>query len=63
MSNSAPCRNCSERYVGCHDECVKYLDFKQEIEIQNQRRREELSLHDYNEPRRKQFRTKRHKRA
>ena len=24
----APCKNCKERYLGCHGDCEKYADFK-----------------------------------
>lgn len=27
MLNS-PCKNCPDRYVGCHAECEKYKDFR-----------------------------------
>ena len=27
----APCKNCPERYVGCHAECEKYLEFYQSM--------------------------------
>lgn len=47
MSNSAPCKDCNQRYVGCHSECSEYLDFKQAIEVRKVQKREELSLHDY----------------
>lgn len=30
--NNAPCKGCLNRYVGCHSECKKYLDFKKELE-------------------------------
>lgn len=30
MRNS-PCKNCSDRVVGCHDTCDKYKQFKQEV--------------------------------
>lgn len=27
-----PCKNCQERYVGCHSTCKPYLDYKKQIE-------------------------------
>lgn len=26
--NPCPCRECDERYVGCHSRCPKYLEFR-----------------------------------
>lgn len=25
----APCKDCKDRYVGCHEKCKAYLDFKE----------------------------------
>ena len=31
MSNmSSPCRKCQERKEGCHDRCLKYIDYKEQ---------------------------------
>lgn len=30
MSRVAPCRNCIDRYLGCHDKCDKYQEFRAE---------------------------------
>ena len=27
------CLNCTERYIGCHDTCERYLKFKTEREL------------------------------
>lgn len=26
------CKNCKDRHIGCHSECEKYAEFKQDIE-------------------------------
>ncbi len=28
MRKTAPCFNCQERYLGCHDRCSKYQEFR-----------------------------------
>lgn len=25
-----PCRDCKNRYIGCHGECIKYKEWKEE---------------------------------
>lgn len=29
----SPCKDCPDRYVGCHDRCSKYLAYKAEREM------------------------------
>ena len=24
-----PCKNCKDRYVGCHSKCLRYIDYQQ----------------------------------
>lgn len=31
----APCKDCMERHEGCHGSCVKYMDWKQHLEVVN----------------------------
>ena len=26
--NNAPCKDCKDRYLGCHDKCDRYKEFK-----------------------------------
>ena len=28
----SPCKDCKDRYIGCHDKCVLYAEWKAEIE-------------------------------
>ena len=30
MRPSAPCKDCTKRYVGCHSECPLYIKYKEE---------------------------------
>ena len=29
--DGAPCKNCKDRYVGCHSKCDKYIKFKKDL--------------------------------
>lgn len=40
----APCKDCKMRYVGCHSECLKYINWKQRREIENKKRRAESDV-------------------
>lgn len=48
MIPSVPCKNCSDRKVGCHSNCEKYLKYKAEMERQRILRteqKEEIDFH------------------
>ena len=48
MIPSVPCKNCSDRKVGCHSDCEKYLIYKNEMERQRMLRteqKEEIDFH------------------
>lgn len=32
---SAPCKDCGDRYVGCHGKCEKYLTFRSRLDEEN----------------------------
>ena len=34
----SPCKDCPDRYVGCHERCSKYLAYKAEREAERQAR-------------------------
>lgn len=36
----APCKNCPDRYVGCHSQCESYKKFRKLKDIENQEARE-----------------------
>ena len=33
-----PCKNCEDRYVGCHGECDRYKEWKDVVEEKRQKR-------------------------
>ena len=37
---NSPCYNCDEKYIGCHDSCEKYREYKSNIDEINQAKRE-----------------------
>ncbi len=37
MGCDAPCYKCETRYAGCHAKCVKYMDFVQKREVENEK--------------------------
>lgn len=43
MANKdAPCKNCDDRYCGCHIECEDYISYSNERKIENERRCEAI---------------------
>ena len=55
-----PCLNCTERVLGCHSECKKYIDCKnRNIEL-NKKRHDfiHLEINDYKDERIKQSKRK-----
>ena len=57
MIPTAPCLNCPDRYLGCHDTCQKYLTYRKEQDIVNTKRskerRFEKEMDDYEKRRRR----------
>lgn len=44
----APCKDCTERYVGCHNECVKYKEYKAKIKKEKEAKMQIVSKYmDY----------------
>lgn len=47
----SPCKNCESRYLGCHDECVNYTEYKRKKEEINElsfkNRCKEYTLRNY----------------
>ena len=35
-SKISPCKNCTKRYVGCHGECLEYIDWRQSVDIERE---------------------------
>ena len=42
-----PCRVCKDRFVGCHDGCIAYLEFKDRIEAARNKRNEKKEFNYY----------------
>lgn len=38
---NAPCKDCKDRQLNCHCSCEKYLEFKQQKEIENAARKKD----------------------
>ncbi len=36
MNDKSPCFECEERKVGCHAECVRYLEWRKKKDEQNE---------------------------
>lgn len=36
---TAPCKGCEKRHVGCHSECVEYMEFWNEMRLKGNERR------------------------
>ena len=48
MRKTAPCFNCQERYLGCHDYCDKYQEFRQNRnKLLNEQRKRNKTECDY----------------
>lgn len=53
FNNSSPvgadcsCKDCADRFVGCHDACPKYKQFRVELEALKEARRHEAMLEEY----------------
>lgn len=35
---TAPCKNCKDRYLGCHSECEKYIAYKDDRQAMHKRK-------------------------
>lgn len=40
---SGPCKDCTERYVGCHSKCEKYVDFRKRLDAENEIRHKKIT--------------------
>jgi len=45
--NGCPCKNCINRYVGCHSNCVPYMDWKQQREAKLQALQEQHDINNF----------------
>lgn len=44
---SVSCKDCKDRYVGCHSKCEKYAQFKQEIAERKRKQQEGREYFNY----------------
>ena len=44
---NAPCKNCTDRQLACHDSCKKYKDWKDYLFKTKQRQRQDKSFRSY----------------
>ena len=47
LARYVPCKDCSDRYIGCHSKCDKYALFKLDGEVQKIRRINEIDVDSY----------------
>ena len=47
LARYVPCKDCSNRYIGCHSRCDKYALFKLNGEVQKIRRINEIDVDSY----------------
>ena len=43
----APCKDCSERHQACHGSCIKYKEFRAELDKSNKAREAYLSNRNF----------------
>lgn len=53
MRYSSPCKNCKERYLGCHSKCDSYISFRTKQDIENHKKWKENFLYTTGERRNK----------
>lgn len=44
MIDTAPCKDCADRYVGCHDTCERYRIACEELDRRKKAKREAESI-------------------
>lgn len=48
MANDMPCKDCKERYLGCHSKCEKYQNAKKRNdELREKERMEKYTNYEY----------------
>jgi len=41
-----PCKDCTDRYIGCHSDCDKYKDWKSSLETIKKAKEEQRKKYD-----------------
>lgn len=47
MSYAALCKDCTERYLGCHSECDRYKEYREGINNRNNARFKDKESYSY----------------
>lgn len=42
---NAPCKDCPDRYLGCHSSCPKYIEFRKEKDAENKQMSRDKQSH------------------
>ena len=42
----SPCKDCSNRELGCHSTCKKYIQFQEDTQAETKARRDFLKVHN-----------------
>ena len=45
MIEVSPCKDCTERYVACHDSCEKYGEWRHKLDLENAAKRSTWQEH------------------
>ena len=43
-TNDCPCKGCGDRYVSCHSNCSKYIDWQQDHKVKLNQYKQERSI-------------------
>lgn len=49
MSVAAPCKGCTDRFIGCHGKCDRYIDWRANKDVENHLEREERKARQFSE--------------
>ena len=47
-----PCKNCTDREIGCHSSCMKYIHYREDIDKEREAKLKERLLLNYSTYRR-----------
>ena len=46
MKNPKTCKGCEERALGCHSKCVRYIQYRDELDERNKEERRNSELYN-----------------
>lgn len=47
MIRMTPCKDCQDRFVGCHSQCDKYSAFRKQVDMINHNRKVDSSINRF----------------